>query len=71
VERILSFAVFDRWGGRVFLREDFDAEDTLGGWDGLLAGRQNPAIGVYVYLVEVRLFSGKVVSGSGEVLVMR
>jgi gliding motility-associated-like protein len=71
VERILSFAVFDRWGGRVFLREDFDAEDTLGGWDGLLADGRNPAIGVYVYLVEVRLFSGKVVSGSGEVLVMR
>jgi hypothetical protein len=45
--------------------------DTLGGWDALLAGSQNPAIGVYVSLVEVRLFSGKVVSGSGEVLVMR
>ncbi len=70
VERILSLAVYDRWGGRVFLAEDRDPEDALAAWDGTLPGR-DPNLGVYVYVVEVRLFTGEVVKEAGEVMVLR
>lgn len=71
VTRILSFEVFDRWGGRVFQRKDYAPEDTLGNWDGLLANGRDPSVGVYVYQVQVELFTGEVISQAGEVLVMR
>ncbi|MBC6992995.1 M43 family zinc metalloprotease [Neolewinella lacunae] len=70
VERILTLAVYDRWGGRVFLAEDRDPEDALAAWDGTLPGR-DPNLGVYVYVVEVRLFTGEVVKEAGEVMVLR
>jgi PKD repeat protein len=71
VESILSFAVYDRWGGQVFFRKDLAPQDALGHWDGRKTDGQNPSIGVYVYSVEVRLFDGKVISKAGEVLLMR
>jgi len=71
VESILSFAVYDRWGGQVFLRENLDPENALGHWNGRVANARSPSIGVYVYTVEVLLFDGRVVSRAGEVLLMR
>ena len=68
---VLRLAVYDRWGGEVFLRESFDPTDELNGWDGTRPGGRNPAVGVYVYQAEVRLFTGRVVKRSGEVLVIR
>lgn len=71
VDRLLSFSVFDRWGGRVYLAEDVHPSDALAAWDGRSPNGQMPSIGVYVYLVEVRLSNGEVVSQAGEVLLMR
>ncbi|WP_273444897.1 M43 family zinc metalloprotease [Neolewinella agarilytica] len=72
VDRILSFSVFDRWGGRVFFREDLDPAAALAGWDG---SRENggtaPQTGVFVYLVEVRLLNGEIVKKAGDVTMMR
>ena len=71
VASILSFAVYDRWGGQVFLRENLNPEDALGHWDGRRINGQDPSIGVYIYTVEVRLFDGQVITRAGEVLLMR
>jgi gliding motility-associated-like protein len=71
VEEILSFSVFDRWGGRVFLRKNILPTDALAAWDGTLEETQNPNIGVYIYLVEVRLFNGEVVKLSGDLTLIR
>jgi hypothetical protein len=71
VERILSFSVFDRWGGRAYHAEDFSPTDVLSAWDGRSPNGQLLSIGVHVDLVEVRLSNGKVVSQAGEVLLMR
>lgn len=70
VERILSFGVFDRWGGRVFWVENLAPDDALAAWDGRRNG-QDPNIGVHVYLVEVRLITGEVVKRAGEVSLIR
>jgi gliding motility-associated-like protein len=72
VDRILSFSVFDRWGGRVFLREDLDPAAALAGWDGTREnGGAAPQLGVYVYLIEVRLLNGEIVKKAGDVMLMR
>ena len=71
VTEILRFAVYDRWGGEVFLRESPDPTDVLNGWDGLRPNGRHPTLGVYVYLVEVRLFNGDTIKVAGDVTLMR
>jgi inosine/xanthosine triphosphate pyrophosphatase family protein/PKD repeat protein len=70
VEQILSFGVYDRWGGRVFWVENVGPDDALAAWDGRLNGR-DPNLGVHVYVVEVRLITGEVVKRAGEVVIVR
>ncbi|MTB53558.1 M43 family zinc metalloprotease [Lewinella sp. W8] len=70
VESILSFGVFDRWGGRVFWVEDVAPDDALAAWDGRVEGR-DPNVGVHVYLVEVRLITGEIVTRAGEITIVR
>lgn len=71
VDEILRFAVYDRWGGQVFLRENELPTDALAGWDGTLPAGKDPSVGVYVYVVEVSLFNGEVAKLAGEVMVLR
>ncbi|MEM6770388.1 MAG: gliding motility-associated C-terminal domain-containing protein, partial [Bacteroidota bacterium] len=71
VSEILRFGVYDRWGGEVFLRQNVLPTDALAAWDGRRPNGRDPSVGVYVYLVEVRLFTGEVVKLAGEVLVLR
>lgn len=71
VTDILRLAVYDRWGGEVFLQENASPTDALAGWDGTRPGGLNPTAGVYIYQVEVLLFTGEVVSIAGDVVVMR
>jgi gliding motility-associated-like protein len=71
VERIMRFSVFDRWGGQVYQAEDLSPTDALAAWDGRSPNGQLPSIGVYVYLVEVRLSNGEVVRQAGDVMLMR
>ncbi|WP_020567287.1 M43 family zinc metalloprotease [Neolewinella persica] len=71
VEQILRFSIFDRWGGRAYHAEELSPTDALAAWDGRSPNGQLPSIGVYVYLIEVRLTNGEVVSQAGEVLLMR
>ena len=42
---LISFEIFDRWGGRVFF-----TDDVLDGWDGTLQGKALPP-GVFLYKV--------------------
>lgn len=71
VDRILRFSVFDRWGGRAYHAEDLSPTDALAAWDGRSPNGQLLSIGVHVYLIEVRLSNGEVISQAGEVLLMR
>jgi len=71
VTEILRLAVYDRWGGEVFLRENVDPTSELDAWNGTRPGGRSPSVGVYVYELQVRLFNGEVIRTAGEVLVMR
>ncbi|MEM9527737.1 MAG: gliding motility-associated C-terminal domain-containing protein, partial [Bacteroidota bacterium] len=71
VEEILSFAVYDRWGGQVFLAENVDPASELAAWDGRLENNQDPGVGVYVYVVAVRMLDGSVERKAGDVTILR
>ncbi|MEM9258211.1 MAG: gliding motility-associated C-terminal domain-containing protein, partial [Bacteroidota bacterium] len=71
VEEILSFAVYDRWGGQVFLAENVDPASELAAWDGRLENSQDPGVGVYIYVVAVRMLDGSVEQKAGDVTILR
>jgi len=63
-----EFYVFDRWGNRLFLADNFDE-----GWDGTHLGKDiNP--GVYVWMYEIEYMDCKEIvrkSGHGDVTIIR
>ncbi len=70
VESVVSFQVFNRWGGLVFERRNFLPNDIVQGWDGTLEGQFLPE-GVYLYVVKIRFLDGAVLTESGDVTLLR
>ena len=70
VESVTMLKIFDRWGGIVFESYEFPPNDQSLGWDGKKDGKQ-VALGVYVFLAEVRLINGNTVHLEGGVTVVR
>jgi gliding motility-associated-like protein len=69
VKRIKRFQIFDRFGEQVFVREDFNPNETPMGWDGRLDGQKmNP--GVFVWKAEVEFIDGRVEQFYGDVTLM-
>ena len=67
VELVNSFAIYDRWGNKVFFKEKY-VPDAAGidGWDGTFNGsRLDP--GVFVYTARVLFIDGKIIDYSGSV----
>lgn len=69
VEKVLSFRIFDRWGGLMFEEKDFPPNESQYGWDGSFRGQQMDA-GVYVYFVQLQLSNGnqEILEGSVALL---
>ena len=66
VQQVLTFQVYNRWGGMVY---EWNGEPETG-WDGKVDGKDlNP--GVYSYLVEAQLINGTQVSRAGAVTLVR
>jgi gliding motility-associated-like protein len=64
-----TFQIFDRWGEKVFSRQQFGADDEVA-WDGTLNGKPlNP--GVFVWYVEVEFVDGAVQTFKGDVTLVR
>jgi gliding motility-associated-like protein len=70
VQKILSFEVFDRWGGLLFRRTDLRPNEESDGWDGRSNGKPLSS-GVYVWLARVELFDGAIENLSGEIILVR
>ncbi len=70
VKLVKSFRIFNRWGGMVFLKKDFLPNDIRNGWDGNYLGQAlNPD--VFVFTLEVELFSGVITQIQGDVTLVR
>jgi len=55
--RVLSFAVYDRWGEQVYQGRDFFLNDPAQGWDGQFQGKPCDP-GVFVWVLEVEYSDG-------------
>jgi hypothetical protein len=70
IEEIEIFEVFNRWGERVFRRENFQPNDPSLGWDGNFRDRPaNPE--VFVYYAKIRFNDGITILYKGDVTLMR
>ncbi len=67
---IISFAIFNRWGDRVFHRENLLSNDVMLGWDGTIKGRP-VSEGVYVYQLEVNTGTDGIKLLLGDVTLVR
>ncbi|WP_020537672.1 choice-of-anchor L domain-containing protein [Lewinella cohaerens] len=69
ITEIVSLNIFDRWGGLVFVNQNFQVNDPSQGWDGKTRGKRlNKAI--FVYWAELRLQNGETIIIEGDVLLM-
>lgn len=69
VNRIVSMGVYDRWGTRLFYREDFPPDDESYGWDGTFRQNSlNPA--VFIWVIKAELNTGEVVLLKGDVTLL-
>jgi gliding motility-associated-like protein len=70
VNLIRSFRIYERWGGMIFEEKDIPANDSEFSWNGMY--RDQPASpGVYLYQLEIELADGRIVTRSGEVVLLR
>ena len=70
VQEIKSFRIFDRWGGLVFVNDNFPANVERYGWNGAANDKEMDP-GVYVYFAEIELVDGNIIFEKGEVLLIR
>jgi gliding motility-associated-like protein len=70
VARIKSMFIFDRWGNKVFGKEDFPANEPMEGWDGIFR-QQAMTPAVFAYKIRVEDIEGNEQILSGEVQLIR
>jgi len=67
---IKHLVIFNRWGEKVFERNNFIAADRASCWDGTYKGYPAPE-GTYVYFVEMQCSGGGVFTRNGTVILLR
>ena len=67
---IKEFAVYNRWGQRIFQVQDAPAGDPSFGWNGQQHGSPVPT-GTYVYILSIQMPDGKQQAFSGTVELIR
>lgn len=70
VRSIRALRIYNRWGERVFERQDISPNDPSAGWDGRYKGRPLPP-DVYVYFVDVICDNQGMVTRKGDVALIR
>jgi gliding motility-associated-like protein len=67
---IKHMVIFDRWGEKVYERDNFIAGDRSSCWDGSYKGHKCPT-GAYVYFVEMECPAGGTFSREGSFVLIR
>ncbi|HXB42686.1 MAG TPA: gliding motility-associated C-terminal domain-containing protein [Puia sp.] len=67
---IKEFAIFDRWGSKIFQNRNGIPNYTNYGWDGTIKGSPAP-IGSYVYFVTIKSVSGEEAIYKGTITLIR
>ncbi len=67
---IKTLSIYDRWGERIWQKQNFPPNELQQGWDGKYKD-QDVMPGVYVWHAELLLRDGSVIMEKGDVTVMR
>ena len=70
VAKVNLFRLYNRWGGLVFEKTNFDVNDPSQGWDGRLRGKLLQE-GVFIYYAEVVFTDGWVEQYKGDFVLRR
>ncbi len=70
IKNIISFRIYDRWGGLIFERKNISLNDESNAWDGTYKGGK-PRPDVYVYVVDAICESGEEINWKGDVTIIR
>jgi len=70
VRNIKSLQVFNRWGAKVFSKNDMDVNNEVQGWDGK-SGSVDSDMGVYIYVAEIEFIDGETSVMTGDVSLMK
>lgn len=70
VKNIKNFQIFDRWGERMLIFQNFKPDNPAFGWDGKLNGK-DASPGVYPYFIEVEYLDGAVELIEGSLTLLR
>jgi gliding motility-associated-like protein len=71
IANVKVFSVFDRWGKRVFHKENIQPGNASLGWDGRVGGKEVTTSTTFVYVAEVTCAEGKTFLLKGTVILMR
>ena len=71
IQRVLQWAVFDRWGNAVYGKTDFDPTDPSVFWDGRTSTGEEVNPGVFAYVLEIQLINSKTEVHHGDITVIR
>ncbi len=67
---VVEFSIYDRWGNRVFTRENFQSTDSYPKWNGNVLGR-HAIEGTYVYAAKLRLHNDELRVIKGNIHLVR
>jgi gliding motility-associated-like protein len=70
VEKIKSFLIYNRWGKKVFEKNNSLPNDAYSGWDGTTNGK-NAEMGTYVYTVIIEFRDGTSKTYNGTISLIR
>ena len=70
IEEITFVQVYDRWGNKVYEKENLTLEQDPESWDGTHNGKE-VAQGVYMYVVEIKFVDGSTELFKGDIAVLR
>ena len=70
VAQVIKYLIFDRWGTHIFESFNFMLDSSTDWWEGRYKGKELNS-GVFVYLIEIELQSGKTKVFNGAVLLIK
>ena len=70
IRNVIHFVIYDRWGKKVFEKNNVAANDFNEGWDGQING-QLATPGSYIYIAEIECTEGNKIPLKGSVILIR
>jgi gliding motility-associated-like protein len=70
VVKVKSFSIFNRWGKKVFEKNNIFPNDYYGGWDGTTNGKA-AEMGTYVYEISLVFIDGSIKNYNGTISLIR